>query len=66
MIFAICFSSYNLKLINIALKFLHKHADVVSITDSVMYLDCKRQQPFSIPLEELTHTMIFLELEKAS
>ena len=42
-------------MINIALNFLHKHSNVVSITDSVMHLDCKRQQPFSIPLEELTH-----------
>ena len=49
------FSSYNLKLINIALQFLHKHADMVPVTDSVMHLDCQRQQPFSIPLKELTH-----------
>ena len=28
---------------------------MIPVTDSVMHLDCQRQQPFSIPLEELTH-----------
>ena len=46
---------FTLKLINIVLKFLHKHADMIPVTDSVMHLDCQRQQPFAIPLKELTH-----------
>ena len=45
----------GLKSIDIALKLLHKHANMVAVTDSVMHLDCQRQQPFSIPLEKLTH-----------
>ena len=28
---------------------------MIPVTDCVMYLDCQRQQPFSIPLKELTH-----------
>ena len=43
------------KFIDIALKLLHKHADMVTVTDGVMYLDCQRQQPFAIPLKELAH-----------
>ena len=45
----------GLKSIDIALKLLYKHADMIPITDSVMYLDRQRQQPSAIPLEELTH-----------
>ena len=45
----------GLKSIDIALKLLHKHADMVPVTDSVMYLDRQRQQPSAIPLKELAH-----------
>ena len=45
----------GLKSIDVALKLLYNHADMIPITDCMMYLDRQRQQPFSIPLEELTH-----------
>ena len=45
----------TLESINIVLQLLHKHADMVTITDSVMYLDRQRQQPFSIPFKILAH-----------
>ena len=28
---------------------------MITVTDSVMHLDCQRQQPFAVPFKELTH-----------
>ena len=46
---------FTLKLINIVLQLLHKHPNMIPVTDSVMHLDCQRQQLFTVPLEELAH-----------
>ena len=43
------------KFIDMVLQLLHKHTDMIPVTDSVMHLDCQRQQPFAIPLKELAH-----------
>ena len=43
------------KFIDMVLQLLHKHTDMIPVTDSVMHLDRKGQQPFAIPLKELTH-----------
>ena len=31
------------------------HANMISVTDSVMHLDCQWQQPFAVPFKELAH-----------
>ena len=43
------------KFIDMVLQLLHKRTDMIPVTDSVMHLDCQRQQPFSVPFKELTH-----------
>ena len=43
------------KFIDLVLQLLHKHTNMVTVTDSVLHLDRQRQQPFAIPLKELAH-----------
>ena len=48
-------SAFSSKLVDILLQFLHENANMVAVTNGVMYLYRQRKHPFAGTLEILTH-----------
>ena len=42
-------------MVNVFLELLNEQADMISVTDSVMYLYCKRKHAFAFPIKVFSH-----------